>query len=122
MQAVVKTPRIEIRIKGEIPPKLLSILTEEYGKRVRLSDDEEDELVDIVESAWFKGVKAKTTPGEKLRTYRENRSLTQAQLGAMLGGIPRQHVSNMEHGLRPISLKMARGLAKVFGVSPSRFI
>jgi hypothetical protein len=32
MQAVVKTPHIEISVKGtEIPPKLIKVLKEEYG-------------------------------------------------------------------------------------------
>ena len=122
MQAVVKTPRIEITIKGEIPPKLLSILEEEYGKGVHLTDEGEDELVDIFESSWYKRIKSKTMPGDNLRIYRENRGLTQVQLGALLGDIPRQNISNMEHGIRPISLKMARNLAKVFKVSPEKFI
>ena len=42
----------------------------------------------------------------------------QARLGEMLGGIPRQHVSNMKRGIRPVSMKTARKLAKIFpGVS-----
>jgi len=40
----------------------------------------------------------------------------------MLGGIPRQHVSNMERGIRPVSLKTARKLAKVFKISPGKFV
>ena len=34
MQAVVKTPRIEVNIKGDIPPKLLSVLKEEFGEDI----------------------------------------------------------------------------------------
>jgi len=122
MQAVVKTPHIEITIKGEIPPKLLSVLEEEFGKGVHLTEEGEEEVVDIFETAWYAKIKSKMTPGENLRIYRENRGLTQGQLGVLLGGIPRQHISNMEHGIRPISLKMARSLAKVFKVSPAKFI
>ncbi len=39
MQAVVKTPQIEIRIDGEIPEKLLSVLEEEYGKKVQIIEE-----------------------------------------------------------------------------------
>jgi plasmid maintenance system antidote protein VapI len=39
-----------------------------------------------------------------------------------LGGIPKQHISNMENGKRPISLKMAKKLSKLFNVSIERFI
>ena len=40
----------------------------------------------------------------------------------MLGGIPRQHVSNMERGIRPVSLKTACKLVKVFKVSLGKFV
>ena len=122
MQAVVKTPRIEIFIKGEIPARLLSVLNEEYGGQVRLSKDKGDELVDIFETEWYRSVKSGMTPGDNLRIYRENHGLTQARLGEMLGGVPRQHISNMEREVRSISLKTARKLAEIFRVSPDKFI
>ncbi|MBU1168668.1 MAG: helix-turn-helix transcriptional regulator [Proteobacteria bacterium] len=37
----------------------------------------------------------------------------QTKLGETLGGVPRQHISNMERGHRSISLKMARKLSKL---------
>ena len=122
MQAVVKTPRIEIFIKGEIPARLLSVLNEEYGGQVRLSKDKGDELVDIFETEWYRSVKSGMTPGDNLRIYRENHGLTQARLGEMLGGVPRQHISTMEREVRSISLKTARKLAEIFRVSPDKFI
>lgn len=39
MQAVVKTPDIEIKIDGEIPEKVLNALTEEYGSKVQIIED-----------------------------------------------------------------------------------
>ena len=106
MQAVVKTPHIEISVKGaKIPPKLMKLLKEEYGKELNLVMDGEDELVNVFETQWYKSIKGKMTPGKYLRIYRENKGLTQAQLGKALGGIPRQHISNMENGHRAISLK-----------------
>ena len=122
MQAVVKTPRIEIVIKGEIPDKLMSVLNEEYGEHVQFCEAGEGDLVDIFETDWYKRVKSGTTPGDNLRIYRENRGLTQTRLGEMLGGVPRQHVSNMEREVRSISLKTARKLAQIFQVSPGKFI
>jgi transcriptional regulator with XRE-family HTH domain len=74
------------------------------------------------ESEWYKTVKAAMTPGDALKIYRENNKLTQTALGKMLGGIPRQQVSNMENGIRPISIAMAKKLAAVFGVPNDRFI
>ncbi|OGG45105.1 MAG: hypothetical protein A3F84_11810 [Candidatus Handelsmanbacteria bacterium RIFCSPLOWO2_12_FULL_64_10] len=122
MQAVVKTPRIEIQIKGKIPKRLLSVLKEEYGDRVRVSEDDDTETVSIFETDWYQEIKSKTIPGDNLRIYRKNAGMTQARLGEMLGGIPRQHISNMEQGTRSISVKIARKLANLFNVSPEKFI
>ena len=122
MQAVVKTPRIEVNIKGEIPPKLISLLEEEFGENLQLAEEEEEEKVNLFETDWFQEIKAQTTPGDNLKIYRENHNLTQAKLGEMLGGIPRQHISNMERGVRPISIKNARKLAEIFGISSAKFI
>ncbi|MFQ5640366.1 MAG: helix-turn-helix transcriptional regulator [bacterium] len=46
--------------------------------------------------------------------------LTQRELGEMLGRIPRQHISNMERGIRSISLRTARKLSEIFNVSVDR--
>jgi DNA-binding XRE family transcriptional regulator len=122
MQAVVKTPHIEINIKGDIPQKILSVLKEEYGKKVRLVNDEDDEYVNIVETDWYKKMKAEKTPADNLKIYRRIHKITQGKLGEILGGIPKQHVSNMENGIRPISKNTAKKLAKIFDVSVERFI
>ena len=122
MQAVVKTPRIEVNIKGEIPSKLISLLEEEFGENLQIAEEGDEEEVSIFGTDWFQEVKAQTTPADNLKIYRENHSLTQAKLGELLGGIPRQHISNMERGIRPISIKNARKLAEIFGISPAKFI
>jgi DNA-binding XRE family transcriptional regulator len=123
MQAVVKTPHIEISVRGAaIPPRLMDVLKEEYGPELSLVEEEGDELVDAFETEWYKGVKGKMTPGTYLRIYRENKGLTQLQLGESLGGIPRQHISNMEHGSRSISLKTARKLSLLLVAPIEKFI
>jgi len=122
MQAVVKTARIDIKIKGDISEKLLSILKEEYGEEIKLYEDDDEELINVFETEWYKNIKAKTTPGDNLKIYRENRGMTQEELGKLLGGIPRQHVSNMERGIRSISLKTAQKLAQIFDVSIEKFL
>ena len=123
MQAVVKTPHIEISVRGAaIPPRLMDVLKEEYGPELSLVEDDGDALVDAFETQWYKGIKEKMTPGIYLRIYRENKGLTQLQLGEVLGGIPRQHISNMEHGRRSISLKMARKLSLLLGAPIEKFI
>lgn len=122
MQAVVKTPRIEVNIKGEIPLKLIAALEEEFGDSLLLAEESDEEVVDVFATDWYREVKSKTTPGDNLKIYRENHGLTQVRLGEILGGIPRQHVSNMERGIRPVSMKTARKLARIFKVSPAKFI
>ena len=122
MHAIVKTPRIKILIKGDIPERLMSVLNDEYGRQVRLSEDKSDDFVDVFETDWYRSVKSGMAPGDNLRIYRKNHGLTQARLGEMLGSVPRQHVSNMERDVRSISLKTARELEKIFQVSPEKFI
>jgi DNA-binding XRE family transcriptional regulator len=122
MLAVVKTPRTSIRIKGKIPGRLMEVLVAEFGKEVQLTRDSDDELVDVFQTDWYKKTKETMTPGTYMKIYRENMKMTQTELGKLLGGLPRQHVSNMENGQRPISKKIAMKLAKTFGVSVEKFI
>ena len=122
MLAVVKTPRIKIEIKGKISKRLLDVLKEEYGSEVQIIPDDEDEKIDIFETDWYKNVKEKLTPGKNMRIYRQNLGITQKELGELLGGVPRQHISNMERGIRAISKKVALNLSKIFNTSVDKFI
>jgi len=122
MLAVVKTPLIRIQIKGRIPTRLISLLRDEYGTQVRLVPDKDDELVDVFQTDWYRKIKKTLTPGVNMRIYRQNHRLTQVQLGERLGGIPKQHISNMENDRRPISKKTAMKLARLFHVSVEKFI
>ncbi len=122
MLAVVKTPLIDIHIKGRIPSRLVTVLKKEYGKKVHLTKEADDELLDVFQTDWYKRIKKTLTPGTNLKIYRQNLGLTQAQLGEKLGNLPKQFVSNMENGIRPISKKTALKLAKLFRTSVDRFI
>ena len=122
MQAVVKTPHIDITIRGNIPEKLLSVLKKEYGRKVRIVDDSENTMLRAVDTDWYKKTKASIQPGENMKLYRELHKMTQAQLGEKLGGLPRQHISNMERGMRAISLATAKKLSAFFKVSVERFV
>jgi DNA-binding XRE family transcriptional regulator len=123
MLAVVKTPHIKIHIEGTIPPCLITLLKKEYGKSVRLvgDADTDEEFIDVFQTDWFRRTKARLTPGKNLRIYRQNSNLTQSQLGKLIA-MPKQYISNMENGIRPISKKMAITLAKIFKTSVARFI
>jgi DNA-binding XRE family transcriptional regulator len=122
MQAHVKTPHIKINIKGEIHPKVLSVLKEVYGKKVKLIKENDEELVDAFETEWFKNIDATMSPGKNMRIYREINKMTQEELGNKLGGISKQNISHMERGIRPISKKTAKSLASIFKVPADRFI
>jgi len=122
MQAAVKTLHTEIHMRGEIPPRIIEVLRAEYGQALHVSTEDDEELVNAVETDWYRSVKATMTPGDTLRVYRETRQLTQAELGKRLGGIPRQQISNMENGSRPISVSMAKRLAAIFNVPAERFL
>jgi len=122
MQAVAKTPRIDVRITGEISKKLLKTLEDECGDDLVIITDPDEEFVDAKETDWYREAKAELTPGESLRIYRQNAGLTQEVLGKMLGDLPRQHISNMENNSRAISLEMAKKLARLLNTSPARFL
>jgi len=122
MLAVVKTPLIRIHIKGQIPRQIMTVLKKEYGDKMKLTKEDDDEMVDVFQTDWYKRVKKGLTPGKNLKIYRQNMEMTQEQLGAKLGDVPKQFISNMENGIRPISKKTALKLARIFKVSVARFI
>lgn len=120
MQAVVKTPHTEIIINGIVSNGILEALQQEYGNDLKIMED--GKAVNVFETEWYRMVKANMKPGDYVRICQEKKGWTQTELGMMLGGIPRQHVSNMERGVRPISLQTARKLASIFDVEISKFI
>ena len=122
MQAAVKTHRTEIIIKGEIPERILAVLKSEFGDKLVINEGDDDEFVDIFETDWYKSTKTGMTPGDVMHAYRKLHGLTQEKLGQKLGGVPRQHISNMERGQRPISTATGKKLAKLFSVTAERFL
>lgn len=67
------------------------------------------------------GIAEAELPGVMVRGGRTKEGLTQAQLAALVG-IPQRHVSEMEHGKRPIGKEMAKRLGKALGVSYKVFL
>ncbi len=120
MQAVVKTPHIKVEGRN-IPDDVISFLREKYGE-VDVITEEDDEIVEISKSRWYKNIRTKITAGNNIRFYREMRGWTQAELGARLGNVPKQNISNMENGRRPISKDMGKRLAALFEVRVEKFI
>jgi len=125
MLAVVKKRRTNSRlfeIKGKIPKNVIEYFQQKYGSSFEIVEENEDELIDIFETEWFQKMNQSTTSGESVRIYRQNRGLTQAELGKKLGNYTRQHISDMENLRRSISKEVAVKLSKLFNVPVERFL
>jgi len=124
MLAVVKKHRTNqplFEIRGDIPIKVVEYLKEEFGQDVEVLKEDE-EMVNIFETEWYKKISSTTTPGEVLRIYRENAKLTQEELGRKLGKFSRQKISDMERGKRNISKEVAKKFSLLFQVPVERFL
>jgi ribosome-binding protein aMBF1 (putative translation factor) len=121
MQVAVRTPHTEFVIDGSgIPKDFIDDIRKRFGKD-NVTLDNEDEK-DIFKTDWFKNFGNGYTPAVALKTNRKSiRGWTQKELAEKLN-IPVQYVSNMETGIRPISVKMADKLGKVFGIDPIVFM
>ena len=125
MLAVVKKHRTNRRLferKGEIPKNVVEYFQQEYGSSFEIIEEKENDLIDIFETDWFKRVNKSATPGESIRIYRQNRGLTQEELGKKLGNYTKQHISDMENLRRTISKEVAKKLSKLFNVPVDRFL
>ena len=108
-----------LEISGAIPDELMKFLKSNYGDSVQIIEDDE-ELISVKDSAWYRETESQMTPGTYLRIYRENAEMTQAQLARELG-MTRHRVSDMERGVRGISKGTAKKLHELFGVPADRF-
>ena len=115
----VKTPLIEIDIKGDVSENLLNVIKNEYGE---IADIAEDDYVNPFESEWYVKTKKQIKPGDILKIDRENSGMTQSELGRKLGNFSRQYISDMEHGRKNISLKTARKLSHLLDRPVNRYI
>ncbi|RLC19100.1 MAG: XRE family transcriptional regulator [Deltaproteobacteria bacterium] len=124
MLAVVKKHRTDetlFEVKGDIPPGVIDYLTKEFGHNFEIETDDE-ELVNVFETDWYKEISRTITPGDVLKVYRENIGLSQAELGRKLGTFTAREVSDMENSVSDISKEAAEKLGSLFDVPVSRFI
>ena len=119
MLVVVKKPLI--RVEGEIPEELLQYLESKFDD-LEITEDDDDEWIDLEGSQWYQGMKKKMHPGRVVWVYRDNKGWSQRELGERLGGVHRQSISEIERGKRAISKKLAIKLAKIFDLPVDRFI
>ena len=124
MLVVVKKPHTKrslFEIRGNsIPEWIISGVREKYGNSADIKDDD-DELIRVEDSAWYKEMKKKTTPGDSLRIYRTRDQLTQKELANKIG-VTQQRINEMEKGQRGISKEIAKKFGLMFGTSPVQFI
>lgn len=95
----------------------MSVPEEKYAERMQLLCENDEDSANVFETTWYQDVRSRTPPGDTPKIYRENHGLTQAMLGEMLGGAPRQSISNIERKVKSMALKTALKLANLFNVS-----
>lgn len=126
MRAVVEAPPmrrtekpVSFRVEGKnIPKAVLAFLDALFPDHVRIDDDED--LVPVENTDWYKKAKAKMTPAKALKIMRTNAGLTQKQLADKIG-IAKQNYNSLERASRPISMMMAKKLADALGTSYTMF-
>jgi DNA-binding transcriptional regulator YiaG len=118
MRHIESSPTVILRFRSKTPARIIKHIEREY--RDYLIDDDE-KLVDISTTDWYRRMEKKMTPGKMLKTLREVKELSQAKLGEMIG-TPGTRVSDFETGQRAISKEVAKKLATIFNVSPAVFI
>ena len=126
MLAVVEAPPmrrtekpVSFRVEGKnIPKAVLAFLDALFPDHVRIDDDED--LIPVENTDWYKKAKAKMTPAKALKIMRTNAGLTQKKLADKIG-IAKQNYNSLERGSRPISMMMAKKLADALGTSYTMF-
>lgn len=121
MLAVVKKPHTKsasFKVVGHIDRETLDYLNNRFGEE---NVNVDGEIVDIMESDWYKGISKKITPGDSVRIYRENLELTQQQLAEKAGVHKASYISDIENGRRPISKNLIVKFSEIFNVSPEFF-
>lgn len=112
MQALTKTPLTDPRVLTvACPPDAYQAVLDFLAKAGCVIDEGVSPAV----------VFPDRTPGTILRGLRHRDELTQAELAAR-AGVPRNHISEMETGKRPIGRQTARRLADVLNTDPRMFL
>lgn len=115
----IKKPRYHYTFKRSTPRKILAEISKRYGPY--LADEQDNELVDITKTGWYKNLDNEMKPQDYLKHLREAHALTQKSLGEKIGSNA-AHISDWETGQRTISKNVAKKLAEVFHTSPALFI
>lgn len=103
-----------------VPTEMASKICDAISSLLKLADigpvnEEGDKLYTIDE------VFPDANPGMALRGLRAREGITQKQLAAVLG-IQQTRVSEIENGVRPISVDMAKRIGKAYNISYKAFL
>jgi DNA-binding XRE family transcriptional regulator len=133
MSAAVKTRNTSMRrsyplrytlhLRRTTPRRILSEITNKYRNYIveDMNASDDDELISVVDSDWYKEMSERMTPGKYLKTLREACGLTQTKLGKKVGASAAR-VCDYEAGRRQISKGVARKLSSLFLVPADKFI
>ena len=119
MQTTGKFADISIRVPAAHATKVCAVIENLLALipgQAAGAETDEDRLY-TVEEVFPEGIK----PGEVLSGARFREGLTQAQLATMIGAKP-SHISEMEHGKRPIGKEMAKRLGKALNFGYKAFL
>lgn len=116
-----KTPRIKVTLSGPGSARIVEAARKAYPNIRVEEEDDDDELIDVFKTDWYKKMQANHHPGDTINTYRTNRGWTLAEL-AEKTGIAESHLSAMENRKRGVGKVTATRLGKAFGMDYRRFL
>jgi DNA-binding XRE family transcriptional regulator len=100
--------KIQRKLNSKVDLKTIKKIISLYEKL----QNEDDELLTIDDAMeHLDSLLGDVTPADSIKAFRERENLTQKEL-AMKAGIRQQHLSEIERGLRPIGVAMAKKLSK----------
>jgi DNA-binding XRE family transcriptional regulator len=101
--------KIQRKLNSKVDLKTIKKIISLYEK---LKNEDDNELMSYEEAkAHLHDLLGDLTVVDKIKAYRDRENLTQKEL-AMKAGIRQQHLSEIERGLRPIGVAMAKKLSK----------
>lgn len=114
-QTTGESTEISLTVPSGIADKVLKVMKDILELADLHETDDDDQLYSIDE------VFPDASPGMALRGLRAREGITQKQLADLIK-IKQTRVSEMENGIRPISVEMAKKIGKAFGVSYKVFL
>jgi len=103
---------VAVKIQKELDKKTdLKLIKKVIALYEKLKNKDDDELMSFDEAnEHLHDLLGKVTVAEKIKAYRSRESLTQKEL-ALKSEIKQQHISEIERGIRPVGVAIAKKLA-----------